>query len=262
MTNKQIRSLTSILLCSPLLCTLPATAQSDNVIGRTLEDSRLYFTAPARWDSEDWLYFGGSVAAIGVAHQFDDNVRTHFIDGKYAAPRGTDPKSTRDAIPAAALVAGTWVYATLLRDRNGYREGWSMVEAGGLSAISALALKFALGRERPNETSNVDRWFTSGSSFPSFHTTVAFAVGTVMAESGGDEYRWLRRGLGYGVAGATAYLRLRESEHWLSDTVAGAALGAATARFVLQRQGHRNDFAIDLQPVQGGLVLNYSVAIR
>lgn len=261
MTHKQIRSLTSTL-CSLLICTLPAAAHSDSVIRQTLEDSKLYFTAPARWDSEDWLYFGGAVAAIGVAHQFDDNVRAHFIDGKYASPAGTDPKSTSNAIPTAALVAGTWIYAALLRDHDGYREGWSMLEAGGLSAVSALALKFALGRERPNDTSNVDRWFTSGSSFPSFHTTVAFAVGTVLAESGSDEYRWLRRGLGYGVAGATAYLRLRENQHWLSDTVAGAAIGAATARFVLQRQQHRNDFAVDLLPIERGLVLNYSVAIH
>jgi membrane-associated phospholipid phosphatase len=263
MTTKYLRAMRTTLLCCLLIGTLAATARADGVVSRTLEDSKLYFTAPARWDSQDWLYFGSAVAAIGIAHQFDDNVRAHFVDGKNAARVGEDPKSTRDAIPAAVLVAGTWIYATLLRDHDGYREGWSMLEAGGLSTISALALKFALGRERPNDTSNVDRWFTSGSSFPSLHTTAAFAVGTVLAESGSDEYRLLRRALGYGVAGATAYLRLRENEHWLSDTVAGAAIGAATARFVLQRQEqYRNDTSINLLPVEKGLVLNYSVAIR
>jgi membrane-associated phospholipid phosphatase len=85
----------------------------------------------------------------------------------------------------------------------------------------------------------------------------------VLAESGSDEYRGLRRVVGYGVAAATAYLRLRENEHWLSDTVAGAAIGAATARFVLQRQQkYRDEVAINLLPVEGGLVLNCSFAIR
>ncbi|HWY94854.1 MAG TPA: hypothetical protein VNX69_06675, partial [Steroidobacteraceae bacterium] len=43
-----------------------------------LEDAKLYFTAPIRWDARDWLYFGGALAAIGVAHEYDGNVRRHF----------------------------------------------------------------------------------------------------------------------------------------------------------------------------------------
>jgi len=56
------------------------------------------------------------------------------------------------------------------------------------------------------------------------------------AESGNDDYRWVRRILGYAVAGGTAYIRMKDNVHWLSDTVAGAALGVATARFVLNRE--------------------------
>ena len=39
----------------------------------------------------------------------------------------------------------------------------------------------------------------AGDSFPSMHVSTTFAVGTVLAESGGDNYRWLRRGIGYGL---------------------------------------------------------------
>jgi hypothetical protein len=28
-----------------------------------------------RWDEEDWLYFGGALVAIGVAHSFDERCR-------------------------------------------------------------------------------------------------------------------------------------------------------------------------------------------
>jgi membrane-associated phospholipid phosphatase len=88
------------------------------------------------------------------------------------------------------------------------------------------------------------------------HTTAAFAIGTVFAESGGDEYRWARRFIGYGIAGGIAYTRLHDNQHWLSDTVAGAALGAATARFTLNRRearAHRWD--VSLMPAQGGGVM-------
>ena len=67
------------------------------------------------------------------------------------------------------------------------------------------------------------------------HASAAFAIGTVFAESGDEEHRWLRRTLGYGIAGATAYARLHDNVHWFSDVVAGAAIGFSTARFVMHR---------------------------
>ena len=103
---------------------------------------------------------------------------------------------------------------------------------------------------------------TGGSSFPSLHATAAFAIGTVLAESGNDDYRWFRRALGYGIAGATAYIRVKDNVHWMSDTVAGAALGAASARFAMNRRearDHRLDVAVG--PAQGGgfsVSLNYT----
>jgi membrane-associated phospholipid phosphatase len=64
----------------------------------------------------------------------------------------------------------------------------------------------------------------------------AFAIGTVLAESGNDRHRWLRRALGYGLAVGTAHARMDHDAHWLSDTVAGAGLGIATARFVMKQR--------------------------
>jgi membrane-associated phospholipid phosphatase len=84
-------------------------------------------------------------------------------------------------------------------------------------------------------------------------------VGTVFAESGNDEYRWIRRIIGYGVAGATGYVRVEENVHWLSDTVAGAALGIATAKFVLNRQDSQNRGTVQIQPVKGGWMVSYAV---
>jgi hypothetical protein len=55
---------------------IPAHSQAaDSFIGTTLEDTKLYFTAPLRWDEEDWLYFGGALVVIGAAHSFDERVR-------------------------------------------------------------------------------------------------------------------------------------------------------------------------------------------
>jgi membrane-associated phospholipid phosphatase len=233
---------------------------ADSFLDATLEDTKLYFTSPLRWDEEDWLYFGGALVAIGAAHSFDERVRDHFATGSKATLNGGEDKnSLRDAAPTVALIAGTGLYAAFIDDRDGYRETWSLIEAGAFSGATAEVLGYATGRERPDATTSPNEWGKGGDSFPSLHTTVAFAVGTVFAESGNDEYRWIRRIIGYGVASATAYVRVSDNVHWLSDSVAGAALGIATARFVLNRQGTEDRAALQFQPVKNGWLISYSI---
>ena len=234
--------------------------------GDFFHDAGLYFTAPLRWDEQDWMYFGGTLAAIGAAHAFDDNVRNHFA-GPHPVLNGQDPNSTRDAIPAAALFAGTWLVSTVIGDEFGKGESYTMIEAGIFSSVTVEGLKFAAERARPNSTLSANDWRAGGSSFPSLHASAAFAIGTVFAESGDDEYRWIRRFIGYGVAGATGYLRLHDNAHWLSDVVAGAAVGIATAHFSMNRRAdrveHLQGLNLSVTPIMGGgLELNFSLPMN
>jgi membrane-associated phospholipid phosphatase len=242
----------------------PTWSRADDfTLGDVLGDAKLYFTAPIRWDGSDWLYFGGSLAAIAVAHDFDGRVRDHFAPAGAAGVTGTDKNSIRDAIPAASMVVGTWLVSEVTDDSFANTEAYTMLEAAGFSAITATALKYAAGRERPDATTDVNAWRAGGSSFPSLHATAAFAIGTVFAESGSDDYRWLRRALGYGMASATAYLRVHGNQHWLSDTVAGAALGIASGRFSTQRRLQRlHDWNLSVTPSQyGGLKLTFNMIV-
>jgi len=243
-----------------ILVAAPCAADTSSISG-VLEDTKLYFTAPLRWDDGDWLQFGVSLAAIGIAHEQDAKVRDHFVSATDTSKQ--DQNDLRDAAPLAVMVVGTWAAATLWQDRGGFEEGRVMLEAGALTAISTTLFKVAAGRSRPNETTKVDDWRSGGDSFPSMHVSTTFAVGTVLAESGGDNYRWLRRGIGYGLAAATAYARMDSNAHWFSDTVAGAALGIATAQFALKRRDlHAQPSRLMLLPVDGGAVLTYSVQLE
>ncbi|MDB6008876.1 MAG: phosphoesterase PA-phosphatase related protein [Gammaproteobacteria bacterium] len=231
-----------------------------------LHDIEAYYTSPLRWDVKDWAFFAGAVGLVAGAHHYDTQVRTHFIK-QGVQPIGGSTKDLQDAAPAAAAVVGTWLYANLIDSSDGHREAWNMVEAGGLASVTTYALKYVAARERPDQTSDPNKWRASGSSFPSFHAAAAFAVGSVLAESGNDEYRWIRRFLGYGaIAGFTAYERLKHNAHWLSDDVAGAAIGGATAHFVLERDAARREarknYSVSLVPLEGGAMLTYSLTIQ
>lgn len=238
-----------------------SSAQQTSGLRTALQDTEQYFTSPIRWDAEDWTNFGISLAAIAAAHSFDSRVRTAIAGPNAPLNGGKDMNSARDAIPAAGLIVGDWATAAYLGDPDGYSETWRLVEAGAFSTVTAEGLALATGRVRPDGTTSPNEWRKGGDSFPSVHTSAAFAIGITFAESGSDEYRWVRRILGYAVAGGTAYIRMKDNLHWLSDTVAGAALGAATARFVLDREyGPGPHFSF--MPQKGGFMVSYNVPLH
>jgi len=231
-----------------------------------LHDIGAYYTSPLHWDGKDWAYLGGAVALWAASHHYDTQVRTHFI-AQGAKPLGGKTHDLQDALPGFAAFAGTWAYAHWLDNSNGYHEAWNMLEAGGLTIVDTYALKFAAGRERPDQTSDPNKWRKSGSSFPSLHAGAAFAIGTILAESGNDDYRWVRRFLGYGaVAGFTAFERLKHNAHWLSDDIAGAEIGVATAHFVMVRSQERREaagnYSLSLVPIEGGAMVSYNLTLK
>jgi hypothetical protein len=233
--------------------------------GGLLLDIEDYYTAPLHWDAKDWAYFGGAVAAVAAAHHYDSEVRTHFIR-EGSQPLGGSTHDLQDAIPTVAAITGTWLYANMIDSGPGHREAWEMVEAGGLSITTSIVFKFIAGRERPDQTSDPNEWRDSGSSFPSIHASAAFAVGAVLAESGNDDYRVVRRVLGYGaVACFTAFERLKHNAHWLSDDVAGAAIGGSTAHYILDRNKPASDetaSGFSVAPIERGAMLTYNLVIK
>jgi membrane-associated phospholipid phosphatase len=256
------------------LLSLPARAADPGAEGETLhetcttrtesfvDDVKCYATAPIRWDSRDWLFFGGALATVALAHHYDGDVRTHFVGAGIAPAASSKSYDTEDALPAVATVALTGIYALAYQDHDGRSETWQMLEAAGFSSVTSYLVKYAAGRERPDVTNDPNQWRSGGDSFPSLHTTAAFAIGTVLAESGNDRYRWLRRFLGYGMAGYTGYARLKHNAHWLSDTVAGAGIGMSTAHFVMDRhEGYSHVGQLNWIPLDGGVMVSYNVVL-
>jgi membrane-associated phospholipid phosphatase len=219
-------------------------------------DTRDYIAAPLHWDASDWRWAGGAVVSIAAAYSLDEKVHDHFVpDGTTV----TDHNSLRDALPLATLFAGTYAFGKLHHDDGASNSVWDMGEAVALGTLSSQAFKLLIGRERPGETDSPHRFGHGGDSFPSGHTTVAFAAAQVLADEMPQE-QWGWKVFAYGLAGATAYARLDSNAHWLSDTVAGAALGISTGRFVSHRGGNkRSKFALWLAPLDHGAMISFAV---
>ena len=118
----------------------------------------------------------------------------------------------------------------------GHRPG--LTRAGGRLAASlvlaegaTLTLKAATGRARPVAAVGAFHFrpFSGGESFPSGHTTVAFALATDLADE--LDRGWARVAL-YALASGTALSRINDDRHWLSDVAWGALAGMTAAKVV------------------------------
>ena len=120
------------------------------------------------------------------------------------------------------------------------RAGGRLVASIVLSAAEFEAIKRLSGRARPDSGLGAFHFdpFSDSESLPSGHVTVAFTLAASLAD---DIHRpWATVGL-YTLATGTAYSRLNDDRHWLSDTALGAALGITTAKLV---DGHWQVFGI------------------
>ena len=112
------------------------------------------------------------------------------------------------------------------------RAGAAAVLANGLTG----GLKYAFGRARPHIAGSSVEFhpFSGANSFPSGHTTVAFALATAVADQTTDG--WSDYVL-YGAATLTAIARINDNRHWTSDVVIGGLIGHVSARWVTRRMG-------------------------
>ena len=95
--------------------------------------------------------------------------------------------------------------------------GGDLIEAQIVSATVTQALKFAVGRTRPDGEAR---------SFPSGHASAAFATASTLNHHFGR-----KAGIpAYAVALYTSLSRLQANSHYGSDIVFGATLGLAIAR--------------------------------
>ncbi len=92
-----------------------------------------------------------------------------------------------------------------------------MVTASFYSTFLTLLLKYTVRERRPNGEDRL--------SFPSGHTSLAFAFGTVVA----IEHPWYVGILGLGIASFIGYSRIVNNAHWLHDVVGGMTIGASYA---------------------------------
>jgi membrane-associated phospholipid phosphatase len=178
------------------------------------------------WGVATAVALGGAVALDRTVYLESNESHSKFEDNlaNFAQPFGS-------VIPAAGLVV-TYGAAKIF-DHPGLASSTVRIGVGDVVAgLAAIAIKVPVGRKRPT-AAPADPFqfdpFSGNYSFPSGHTTIAFATAVgIDRETRAGWVPWVV----YPMATLVGWSRIHENDHWLSDTVAGAALGGFTATAV------------------------------
>lgn len=194
---------------------------------------------PLAWRT---LTLAGSGALVGVAGISLLDNHLAYETQKFRAWSGTGMEhasvltSSIGGSGPIALGATLFAAGALSGNRDMRGIGRDVTQSVLASGAITLALKGAIGRARPLRAPDDPDHFKPGrgfltsslASFPSGHTSAAFAAATVLSTELSrlhpSKRRWFMLG-SYGAATLVGLSRMYVNAHWASDVVAGAALG-------------------------------------
>jgi len=209
------------------------------------------FTKPFHMSRKDWGKLGKFVVITGALSFLDEPIQKRALDIREhnATLRSISQQITNFGGPYEGYtLAALGAYGFLFHKKKMQTTTLLALQSYITGAAVESVLKFLSGRQRPYvvnpKQGEPEPTFRGpfhamrdaqgnrlNSSFPSGHTTVAFAAATVYAL----EYKnkpWVPV-FAYTAASLIGISRITQNAHWATDVLAGAALGYLTGRQVV-----------------------------
>lgn len=200
-------------------------------------DTKSIVSSPAHWDQKDWTKLGVFVAAEGGLMFADQSVKDFFQENRST---NLDRISKNLLEPfggnySLLVMTGFVAHGLLAKNSKSVSTGLLSLESFLLASVLVRIPKTLAGRDRPDVATDQFQFKGPfhGNSFPSGHTTAVFSVASVIATQYRDT-KWVPFAA-YSVASMVGLSRIYDNKHWLSDVVAGAAIGTLVGNLVSNR---------------------------
>ncbi len=189
------------------------------------------------FDGQDWALVGLTTGGTVLLFSVDKGVK-HFALRNQTKLNDNifNMDSYHGNYYSLFMASGIYGYGSLAGNSKIRKIGLHAIEAYLYSSAITGTIKLLLGRRRPY--SGESQLFfkpyqptnSKYRSLPSGHTTVSFAVSTVIAKSV-DNIFW--KTFWYGSAGLVAISRIYHNRHWLSDVFLGSTIGYTVGDYVV-----------------------------
>jgi membrane-associated phospholipid phosphatase len=250
MKGKEFGLFLWFLICIPFF----SGAQSDSVLNLNkgylksyVLDTRDLILFPREIKKKDWIFISSAATATGLAFYFDEEIENAFRKNEIRTDNHKPVDYSLGAVGNGIfpLAAAATLYIAGRQKENEYWVWLSMLQLKtvGLAAGFSRVPKYIAQRHRPNLNSRViNPWNWEGPlnglsgnySFLSGHSFIAFSWASVTASACKDN-KLLVAGL-YTLASLVGISRVYQGEHWMSDVVAGAAMGYAFGKLSYRLQ--------------------------
>jgi len=186
------------------------------------------------------LVIGG--VATGGAWVLDEEMRD-WINPDPGEGWGQTLETAGGAVWSGVFVGSLFTAGRISKNARFRAASYDMLDAAVMNAVYFQSIKLVAQRTRPNGENN--------QSFPSGHTSNAFALATVAER----HYGWKIGVPAYLLAGAVGASRMKQDMHYFSDVVAGATLGYIVGRTVVRvnsrplADGSRKGASFNMAPI-------------
>jgi len=203
-------------------------------------DARDQIIAPFHWNVTQWITVGvlasaeaGLIFANGdkslmTLAQNNRNNTSNFIERYVGDPFGSGQYMS-------VIIGTSYLIGCVFNKDHPKHMAMLLAKSALLSGATTYLIKSVAERYRPYQDPNPRHWLGpkgmfNFDSYPSGHTTVAFATATMIALE--YPHPLIIPIMAYSLAAITAYGRLNGNYHWGSDVLLGGAIGYFTSRLV------------------------------
>jgi membrane-associated phospholipid phosphatase len=193
-------------------------------------------------ESRTVLYTGSALTALlilfkdGVVEPFQQSNAKNILDEDVA----NFGDLMGQVVPNALYMGGTYLHYKLTGNKKSLGRTILMFKTTALAGGTTTILKRIVNQRRPHKGDHL--------SFPSGHTTTAFAFASVVAM----EHKWYWGVGAYTLATVVGMSRIHDNAHYLHDVVFGATLGTAFGIGLYHLQNKNDDMAFSIVPIDNG----------
>lgn len=129
---------------------------------------------------------------------------------------------------AIAIPLGMWAISLIKENKKGELNAYEIAASLAITTVATEAIKVLVKRPRPYETYTdiYPNEIDFGNSFPSGHTSIAFATATSITLI---SKKWYIAVPAFAWATGVGYSRMYLGQHYPSDVIMGALVGAGSA---------------------------------
>ncbi|MDG0818266.1 phosphatase PAP2 family protein [Bdellovibrio svalbardensis] len=267
MVQRALNMLLNGVLVTGLVWSFPQSAQAANEISPVLVGNNSLYSKTIEYSNlESSLVKLGLISSIIIFAS--ENEMLSFVqrnDGRVADQAADVGEffGSRKMVPVLGMA---YVLGVVVDQSGVSRVAKIAFKAGLINFLINDSLKLTFRRALPSETndpfkvSEYDEAPRMG--MPSGHASFAFALATAIAETSREEQSSnIIPVLAYGAATLTAWSRVYQNQHWVSDVLIGAIVGHFSAKLAMDEEKQQEGrVQVNIYPYFGrnaaGLVLS------